>query len=47
MPIQSSRVPVGSRAPALILPAGGGDWISLEDYTGRRSVVLVFLRGFG
>ncbi len=47
MPIQSKRVPVGSRAPALTLPTAGGDRISLEDYTGRRSVVLVFLRGFG
>ena len=47
MPIQSRRVPVGSRAPALTLPAARGDRISLEDYTGHHSVVLVFLRGFG
>ncbi len=47
MPIQSRRAPVGSRAPALTLAAAGSDRISLEDYTGRRSVVLVFLRGFG
>ncbi len=45
--MQSRRVPVGSLAPALTLPAAAGDCVSLEDYAGRRAVVLVFLRGFG
>lgn len=44
MPISSKLV--GSPAPDFALDSNQGQRISLSDYKGIRSVVLVFLRGF-
>jgi peroxiredoxin len=47
MPVDSETVPVGAQAPEFTLKAANdGRDVSLSDYRGR-SVVLVFLRGFG
>lgn len=40
-------VPEDSLAPDFSLNAIDGSWVSLEQYRGRKHVVLVFLRGFG
>ena len=46
MPVDSETVPVGAGAPDFTLTAIDGRDVSLSSYRGR-SVVLVFLRGFG
>jgi peroxiredoxin len=40
------RVEVNQRAPDFTLPDYRGRPVSLSDYAGRKSVLLVFNRGF-
>jgi peroxiredoxin len=40
-------VPVGSEAPGFVLAGASSGELSLGDYRGVSSVLLVFLRGFG
>jgi len=46
MPIEATRVPVGSHAPEFRLSSPRHGDISLADFRGRE-ILLVFLRGFG
>ncbi len=46
MPVESETGPVGSQAPDFTLTSIQGEQVKLSDYRGR-SVVLIFLRGFG
>jgi peroxiredoxin len=46
MPVEPTRLPVGSHAPDFTLSSPGHGDISLADYRGSK-VLLVFLRGFG
>ncbi len=38
-------LPVGIRAPTFSLPATGGSTVSLNDYRGRRHLIMVFYPG--
>ena len=46
MPVESKLIPVGTLAPDFTLPSADGKEITLSDYRGKSSVVLVFLRAF-
>ncbi|MBI2847383.1 MAG: redoxin domain-containing protein [Chloroflexi bacterium] len=46
MPTPSRAVATGSPAPDFTLPSSEGGKISLNDFRGKRCVVIVFLRGF-
>jgi cytochrome oxidase Cu insertion factor (SCO1/SenC/PrrC family) len=41
------HVTVGDRAPAFDLPSVDGERVSLDDYTGRKPVLLYFSMGPG
>ncbi len=45
--ISAIAVGVGSKAPEFALEDASGRRVSLADYAGWATVVLVFLRGFG
>jgi cytochrome oxidase Cu insertion factor (SCO1/SenC/PrrC family) len=45
-PTELDRVKVGDTAPDFTLEDADGNQISLSDYRGKKSVVLVFYRGY-
>jgi cytochrome oxidase Cu insertion factor (SCO1/SenC/PrrC family) len=45
-PSDLNRVKVGNEAPDFTLEKEAGKPISLSDYRGKKTVVLVFYRGF-
>ena len=45
-PTDLERVKVGQPAPDFTLEDGNGKSISLSDFRGKKSVVLVFYRGY-
>jgi len=47
METRRSRMTAGAVAPLFRLSSAAGDTVALEDYRGRKTVVLVFLRDRG
>lgn len=44
--IDSERIALGVPAPDFILTTSAGDRVKLSDFTGRRNIVLFFMRAF-
>jgi AhpC/TSA family len=47
METRRSQITAGAVAPLFRLPSAEGETVALEDYRGRKTVVLVFLRDRG